>query len=310
MPSLENTSASKLSVTSPLMRCTRGMPAAQASAACWALERWSAGMLSAFSVNNASSLGPIIWRMIWPSVLRPSSVDMKSSLVAFNSLATASATASLFNLNVLPSPSKPKGGMTGVMPCASRDCKNSASTRSTLPVCKWSVPSRMPSGWATTALALAARRSLVAKPSRISCVRPLVAVRASLSVAPSVTPVLSKLFGVADCSSASAAICCAAPCTSTTRMLRDRSTAMSSRRLAKFTCVTTAPSAAMTNVLSRKRGMYCRIPLRSVGFTGTIFAGDYPEKGPRVQRKSASAARQRPFSSGVPMEKRIQSGNP
>ena len=162
-------------------------------------------------------------------------MDMKSSLVAFNSLATARATASLFNLNVLPSPSNPKGGMTGVMPCASRDCKSSASTRSTLPVCKWSMPSRMPSEWATTALALAARRSLAAKPSRISCVRPLAAVRASLSVTLSVTPEPSRLLGVADCSSASAAICCAAPWISTTRILRDLSTAMSSRRLAKFT---------------------------------------------------------------------------
>src|ERR1035438_10524582 len=75
-----------------------------------------------------------------------------------------------------------------------------------------------------------------------SCVRRLAAVRASLSVASSVTPVPSGLDGVTPCSFARALICADAPWTSTTRMLRERSTAISTRMLAKFSSVTIAPS--------------------------------------------------------------------
>src|SRR5688572_1426916 len=49
-------------------------------------------------------------------------------------------------------------------------------------------------------------------------------------------------------------------------MLRLRSTAISSTMLAKFSSVTIAPSMARTKIFSRKRGMYCRMPRRSVGF--------------------------------------------
>ena len=62
-------------------------------------------------------------------------------------------------------------------------------------------------------------------------------------------------------------ICAAAPCTSTTRMLNERSTATSRRMLAKFSLVTIAPSMLMTKIFSRKRGIYCRMPRRSVSFT-------------------------------------------
>ena len=56
--------------------------------------------------------------------------------------------------------------------------------------------------------------------------------------------------------------------TSTARIFNERRTADSSRRmLAKFSLVTIAPSMLMTNIFSRKRGMYCRMPRRSVSFT-------------------------------------------
>ena len=82
------------------------------------------------------------------------------------------------------------------MPLSSSFWSISTSTRSTLPVNRWSTPCRMPSGWAMMALVQAARRSLAERPSRISWVRRLAAVRASLSVASSVTPVPSRLEGV------------------------------------------------------------------------------------------------------------------
>ena len=50
-------------------------------------------------------------------------------------------------------------------------------------------------------------------------------------------------------------------------MLRERNTATSSRMLAKFSLVTMAPSTLMTKIFSRKRGMYCKMPLKSVSFT-------------------------------------------
>ena len=112
--------------------------------------------------------------------------------MAFSCSATASATPSEFTRYVLPSPSKPSGGMTGTTPCASSDWSSSASTRSTLPVKRWSTPWRMPTGCATITFALAARRSLAERPSRISWVSRLAAVRARSSVAASVTPVPSK----------------------------------------------------------------------------------------------------------------------
>ncbi len=105
------------------------------------------------------------------------------------------------------------------------------------------------------------------RPSRTSCVSRLAAVSASLSVASSVTPVPSRFEAVMPCSAASARICAEAPWTSTTRMLKERSTAMSTRMLAKFSPVTMAPSTLMMNVFSRNWGMYCRMPRRSVSFT-------------------------------------------
>ena len=59
---------------------------------------------------------------------------MKINLMALSASATATATPSEFTRYVLPSPSKPSGGMTGTTPCISNDCSNSVSTRSTLPV--------------------------------------------------------------------------------------------------------------------------------------------------------------------------------
>src|SRR5689334_2641793 len=63
-------------------------------------------------------------------------------------------------------------------------------------------------------------------------------------------------------------------------MFSDRSTATSRRRLGKFSSVTMAPSMLMTKTLSRKRGMYWRMPRRSVNFTSVVFgylAGIAPE---------------------------------
>ena len=68
------------------------------------------------------------------------------------------------------------------MSWASSAWSSSTSTRSTRPVNWRSTPWRMPAGWAMMALVVAARRSLADRPSRISCVRRLAAVRASLSV--------------------------------------------------------------------------------------------------------------------------------
>ena len=194
---------------------------------------------------------------------------MKISLMAFSASATATATPSEFTRYVLPSPSKPSGGMTGTTPWASSVWSSSTSTRSTLPVNKWSTPWRMPIGCAMMAFVLAARRSLAERPSRISCVSRLAAVSASWSVAASVMPVPSRLEGWTFCSSASALICADAPWTSTTRMFSERNTATSSSSVAKFSSVTIAPSIARMNVFSRNCGMYCRMPRRSVGFTFT-----------------------------------------
>ena len=69
---------------------------------------------------------------------------MKISLMALSASATATATPSEFTRYVLPSPSKPSGGMTGMMPCASSVWSSSTSTRSTLPVNRWSTPWMMP----------------------------------------------------------------------------------------------------------------------------------------------------------------------
>ena len=61
-------------------------------------------------------------------------------------------------------------------------------------------------------------------------------------------------------------ICSAAPCTSTTRMFSDQSSATSSSSVAKLSSVTMPPSIARMNVFSRNCGMYCRMPRRSVSF--------------------------------------------
>ena len=128
------------------------------------------------------------------------------------------------------------------------------STRSTLPVSRWSTPFRIPSGWAVTAFVAAARRSAAASPSRISCVTRFAALSASSSVAASVTPEPSRSLGSTPRSIPSARIWTEAPWTSTVRMLSDHSTATSIRMLPKFSCATTAPSTATTNVFSRNCG--------------------------------------------------------
>src|ERR1035441_8747868 len=51
-----------------------------------------------------------------------------------------------------------------------------------------------------------------------------------------------------------------APWTSTTRMLRERNTAISTRMLAKFSSVTIAPSTLCLSVRWGNCGMYCRMP--------------------------------------------------
>src|SRR6185503_15388864 len=167
----------------------------------------------------------------------------------------------------------PSGGTTGTMPLASSVCRKAVSTRSTLPVNRWSTPFRMPSGCAVTALVAAARRSAPASPSRISCVSRLAAWSASSSVAASVTPEPSRSLGSIPRSVASARIWIEAPCTSTVRTLSDQSTATSIRMLPKFSCATAAPSTATTNAFSRNCGTYWRMPLRSVGRTPRTLAG-------------------------------------
>ena len=55
------------------------------------------------------------------------------------------------------------------------------------------------------------------------------------------------------------------PWTSTTLMPKLRSTAMSTRRLLKFSSAMIEPSIAMMKICPWKRGTYFRMPRRSVG---------------------------------------------
>ena len=221
------------------------------------------------SAKTDSRSATNICRMSRPWTRMPSCAVTKINFAAFSASATATATPSEFTRYVLPSPSKPSGGMIGTMPCASSVCNSSTSTRSTLPVKSWSTPWMMPNGCAMMALVQAARRSFVERPSRISWVSRLAASMATCNVAASVMPAPSVLDGVTSCFSASALIWADAPCTSTTRMFSERNTATSSSNMAKFSSVTIAPSTARTKVFSRNCGMYCRMPRRSVGFIST-----------------------------------------
>ena len=95
-------------------------------------------------------------------------------------------------------------------------------------------------------------------------------------------------------------------------MFSERSTATSSRMLAKFSSVTIAPSMLMTNVFSRNRGMYWRMPRRSVSFTWvlvSVYSGHGLAQRSDQANTFRSAARQRVFSAGVPTEMRIHSGS-
>src|ERR1035437_2420926 len=130
----------------------------------------------------------------------------------------------------------------------------------------------MPTGWATITFGQAARRSLAERPSRISWVSRLAAVRARSRVAASVTPAPSRSEALTCWPSASDLICADAPWTSTTRMFNDQRRATSSISVAKLSSVTMAPSIARMNVFSRNWGMYCRMPRRSVSFTGQLLA--------------------------------------
>ena len=251
------------------MTWTRGTPALHAAAACCAFDKISGAKPALFVANNFSNSATSNCRTSRPLQIKPSLDVMKINFIAFNASATASATPSELTRYVRPSPSKPSGGITGTTSCASNVCNSAVSTRSTLPVNWWSTPPMMPSGCAMMTFVLAARRSLADRPSRISCVSRFAAVSASLSVAASVMPAPSRFDAEDFCSSASNFICADAPWTSTTRMFNDRSTATSSRSVAKFSSVTIAPSIARTNVFSRNCGMYCRMPRRSVGFIST-----------------------------------------
>src|SRR5437867_2195385 len=63
----------------------------------------------------------------------------------------------------------------------------------------------------------------------------------------------------------------------TTRMFSERSTATSRRMFAKFSSVTTAPSMLTMKVFSRNRGMYWRMPRRSVSFMAHRYGNLYGE---------------------------------
>src|ERR1041384_822922 len=71
-------------------------------------------------------------------------------------------------------------------------------------------------------------------------------------------------------------------------MFNERSTATSSRMLAKFSSVTIAPSTLMMNVFSRNRGMYCRMPRKSVGFTSVLLVASRRESQNLLQRLQAT----------------------
>src|SRR5947209_895331 len=62
-------------------------------------------------------------------------------------------------------------------------------------------------------------------------------------------------------------------------MLSERRTAISRRMFGKFSSVTIAPSILITKVRSRKRGIYWRMPRRSVGFTFALFGQNVPQRG-------------------------------
>ena len=170
--------------------------------------------------------------------------------------ATSSAMPSEFTRNVRPSPSKPIGGMTGVMPSFRKRWSDFVSTRSTRPVWRKSTPPRMPAGCAMIAFAYTARRSTAVRPC-ITSLRTFVAASMPIfSVRSSVIPVPSEFVIASPRSAASFAICALAPCTMMILMLSERSTARSSRMFAKFGELIISPSIATTKIRSRNLGTY------------------------------------------------------
>ena len=139
MLSSEKTTASRPSSTLPLIMCTRGTPALHAAVACCALDNMSsvaAGVIcvrtsptprrvlaGGLTAMNQSSVGRDEYQFYSPQFLR-----------------NRGRHASEFTRYVLPSLSKPSGGMTGTTSFASSHWSSSTSTRSTLPVKRWSTP--------------------------------------------------------------------------------------------------------------------------------------------------------------------------
>ena len=172
------------------------------------------------------------------------------------------------------------GWMIGRMSALIRCVMKSLSMRSTLPVCCWSMPLRIPTGRARTELVIAHFKVFCVRPSRMRCETRDEARMARSSVAMSVTPVPSALVMAIFRDSESSTICWPMPWTRTTLMPSERSTAMSTRRLLKFSSATMEPSIASTKICPWKRGTYLRMPRRSVGLISAVLAGVAGVAGP------------------------------
>ena len=94
------------------------------------------------------------------------------------------------------------------------------------------------------------------------------------SVAASVTPVPSLFVMGMLRSAESSWSWWPMPWTRTTLIPRLRRTAMSTRRLPKFSSATIEPSIAITKIWPWNRGTYCRIPRRSVGLIVVAWRGE------------------------------------
>ena len=206
-------------------------------------------------VFSHEGIGTMIYSNEYQQIRRLLKKDVRG-VMALMALATSSAMPSEFTRNVRPSPSKPIGGMTGVMPSFRKRCSIFASTRSTRPVWRKSTPPRMPAGCAMMAFAYTARRSTDVRPCITSLRIFVAASMPTFSVRSSVIPVPSALVIASPRSAARLAICALAPWTMMTLMLSERSTARSSRIFAKFGEPMISPSIATTKIRSRNLGTY------------------------------------------------------
>src|SRR5208283_1139599 len=192
--------------------------------------------------------------------------------VALSASAISAARRSELTRSDLPSGPNASGDTRGTTWRSISSMMSSLSIRSTLPVSCWSTPLMMPTGTARTAFVIAALSELCVRPSRMTCDTREDARIARSSVAGSVGPVPSLLEIGIPRSAESSWSWWPIPCTRTTLMARLLRTAMSTRRLPKFSSATIEPSTAITKICPWKRGTYWRMPRRSVGLIVVVWA--------------------------------------